>query len=214
MKWNDLEQHLSAARVGRYRTECGGDATAATTAYTHNLLLAEAMFPMLNVLEIALRNGIHAALTSKYGRTDWWEAWTGDPAFKWQLGQIAEAKAKLVRRHEAQTPDKIIAELTFAFWSSLFNAAFHITLWSSLYLLFKHCPKRMRQRKTISAALNQIRDLRNRVFHHEPLLWLTPALIDQHALGLQAISWLDPLLVTWLAQHDRLPKCWTAWKSV
>lgn len=214
MNWNDLERHFSPARLGRYKAACGNDTAAAARAYTHNLLLAEAMVPMLNVLEIALRNSIHAALTVQYGRTDWWESWTGDPAFKWQLGQIAEAKGKLARRHEVESPDKVIAELTFAFWSSLFNKAFHITLWSSLHKLFRHCPKHLRQRKTISAAFNQIRDLRNRIFHHEPLLWLSPALIDQHALGLQAIGWLDPQLIGWLAKHDRLPTCWTAWKSI
>src|SRR5690606_32189828 len=147
--------------------ESGGDTVAAATAYAHNLLLAEAMLPLLNVLEIALRNSIHNNLTAFYRRTDWWEAWVGDPDFKWQLKQITEAKGKLLKRHENLTPDKMIAELTFAFWSSLFNSAFHIKLWSNLHKLFRHCPKHLRQRKTISASLNQIRDLRNRIFHHE-----------------------------------------------
>jgi hypothetical protein len=35
-----------------------------------NILLAEAMVSMLNVLEITLRNGIHTRLTNLYGRTD------------------------------------------------------------------------------------------------------------------------------------------------
>lgn len=31
----------------------------------------------------------------------------------------------------------------------------------------------------MARALNQVRALRNRVFHHETLLWLTPDLDDQ-----------------------------------
>jgi len=169
---------------------------------------------MLNVLEISVAQlAIHSALTAHYHRPDWWEAWVGDGDFTWQLGQIANAKGKLTKRHEATTPDKVVAELTFGFWSSLFNAAFHIKLWSSLHKIFRHCPKSQRQRKNISSALNQIRDLRNRIFHHEPLLWLTPALLDQHAVGRTVISWLDPILLPWLDPHDRLDGCWRAWQA-
>lgn len=214
MNWNDLEKHFSPARLGRYHAACAGNATKAATAYSHNMLLAEAMVPLLNVLEIALRNGIHMRLTALYGRPDWWEAWAGIAAFAWQNKEVASAKAKLTRRKEAQTPDKIVAELTFGFWSSLFNTQFQAVLWKDLRLVFPRCPKPQRKRHTISSALNQIRDLRNRVFHHEPLLWLAPALIDQHALGVQTIGWLDPQLVGWLNSHDRLPTAWTTWQTV
>lgn len=211
MNWNDLEQHFSPARLGRYRSARAGNTTKATLDYSSNILLAEAMVPMFNVLEIALRNSIHVRLSKLYGRTDWWESWVGDPNFKWQNKEIDSAKAKLIRRHEPQTADKVLAELTFGFWSSLFNAQFQTTLWKSLRLAFAHCPKSQRQRHTVSGALNQIRDLRNRVFHHEPLLWLTPTLLDQHTVGIEVINWLDPKLGQWLNNHDRLPATWQAW---
>ncbi len=75
MNWNDLEKHFSPARLGRYRAARGGDAEKAAADYSSNVLLSEAMMPMLNVLEIALRNGIHARLSKLYDRADWWEAW-------------------------------------------------------------------------------------------------------------------------------------------
>lgn len=213
MNWNELEKHFSPARLGRYQVAYGGDTARAATAYSHNMLLAEAMVPLLNVLEIALRNGIHARLTALYGRADWWETWASVPAFAWQNKEVASAKAKLARRKEAQTPDKVVAELTFGFWSSLFNSQFQAILWKDLRLVFPRCPKPQRKRHTVSSALNQIRDLRNRVFHHEPLLWLSPVLIDQHELGLQTIGWLDPQLIGWLNSHDRLPVAWANWRS-
>ena len=70
-----------------------------------------------------------------------------------------------------------------------------------------------RQRRHISSALNQIRDLRNRVFHHEPLLWLSPELLAQHQIGVMVINWVDPQLGSWLEGHDRLPAAWTVWKG-
>ncbi len=185
----------------------------AAADYASNVLLSEAMVPMLNVLEIALRNGIHARLSGLYGRADWWEAWAGDPAFTWQNKEVGSAKAKLVRRHEPQTPDKVLAELTFGFWTSLFNVQFQAVLWKDLRLVFARCPKPQRQRHNISAALNRIRDLRNRIFHHEPLLWLIPTLLEQHQIGVTVINWVDPELGQWLGNHDRLPAVWADWTS-
>lgn len=213
MNWNDLEKHFSAARLGRYRAARGGDEVKAAADYASNVLLSEAMLPMLNVLEIALRNGIHARLSKLYDRSDWWEAWIGNPAFGWQNKEVDVAKAKLTRRHEPLNADKVLAELTFGFWTSLFNVQFQSILWKDLRLVFARCPKPLRQRHNISAALNRIRDLRNRVFHHEPLLWLMPPLIEQHAVGLTVINWIDPVLGQWLDEHDRLPNTWTGWMS-
>jgi hypothetical protein len=214
MDWKALETHFSPARVGRYKAHRVGNEAKAASDYAYNLQLSEAMLPTLNVLEIALRNGIHRRLTTLYGRVDWWEAWIGDQLFNWQNKEIQKAKDTLTRRKEPLTPDKILAEMTFGFWTSLFNANFQHALWGDLRLIFTRCPKNLRQRHTISRGLNQIRDLRNRIFHHEPLLWLTPTtLFDQHSLGLEVIRWIDPQLETWLTSYDRLPTTWAAWQA-
>ncbi|MFL1449158.1 hypothetical protein ACI77O_12255 [Pseudomonas tritici] len=211
MNWNDLERHFSPARLGRYCAHRQGDQRRAAADYMHNVQMAGAMVPMLNVLEIALRNAIHRRLESQYQRPDWWVSWANVQGFSYQCRQINDASAKLARRGEQLTPDKIIAELTFGFWSSLFNVQFQGTLWKSLRLVFAHCPKAQRQRGNISGSLNQIRDLRNRVFHHEPLLWLTPDLLAHHTVGLEVVGWLDPQLAVWLGTHDQLPTNWQAW---
>ncbi|HCF9660097.1 hypothetical protein PZT57_26190 [Pseudomonas aeruginosa] len=211
MNWNELERHFSTARLGRFSVARNGDKTRAASDYTHNILLAEAMMPMLNILEISLRNGIHRSLTAKYGRADWWAAWAQDPAYAWQTREVQSAIGKLTRRKEQQHPDKIVAELTFGFWVSLFNSQYQLSLWKNLRLVFGQCPKPTRQRHNISTALNQIRDLRNRVFHHEPLLWLSPDLQTQHAVGVQILGWIDPALTNWLGQRDRLPGHWQGW---
>jgi hypothetical protein len=210
MDWPDLEKHFSAARLGRYRASCNGDEIRAARAYVNNMLLAEATMPMLNVLEIALKNGAHQRLAALYKRADWWDGWINAPSFAWQVREVSNARAKLQRRAEALTPDKIIAELPFGFWSSLFNVQFQSILWKDLRLVFPRCPKPQRQRHTISSALNQIRELRNRVFHHEQLLWLSPSLVDLHDKGVEVIGWLDPKLPPWLDSFDRLPATWAA----
>lgn len=203
-----MEKHFSPARIERYKAARNGDTALAAADYTRNMLLAEAMVPMLNVLEIGLRNALHARLRHLYGRENWWESWTGLPAFDKLTHSITEAKRKLRQRRERASSDKILAELTFGFWCTLFNSSFQPVLWKDLRLAFPACPRDQRQRHTVSSALNQVRELRNRVFHHEPLLWLTPDLAKQHAKGVTLVRWLDPSLADWLARHDRLPGTW------
>ncbi|HEX8613326.1 MAG TPA: hypothetical protein VF800_18710 [Telluria sp.] len=210
MNWIDLERHFSPARMRRYRASCAGDEVKAASAYVNNMLIAGAMTPTLSVLEIALRNWIHLRMSARYQRPDWWEAWAGDPAFARQTNEVRGAKDRLQRRAEIATSDKIVAELAFGFWSSLFNGVFTPVLWKDLRLVFPRCPKAQRKRQAISSALNQIRDLRNRVFHHEQLLWLHPGLLDLHAKGTEVIGWIDPQLVQWLAGYDPLPATWAA----
>lgn len=214
MDWDDLEKHFSPARLGRYRVACGGDEARAANAYVHNMLLGEAMMPVLSVLEIALRNGIHRRLSTVYRRSDWWEAWNGNASFDWQRREVVNAASKLKRRLEPATPDKVIAELAFGFWSSLFNVQFQDILWKELRLVFPRCAKAQRQRHTISSALNQIRELRNRFFHHEQLLWINPSLLELHSRGIEVIGWLDPQLPQWISLHDRLPAVWAAIQPV
>ncbi|MGL4861140.1 MAG: hypothetical protein ACRC5A_15690 [Enterobacteriaceae bacterium] len=211
MNWPELERHFSPARLGRYKKARSGDEHLAMIDYTLNLQLAEAMFPILNVLEIALRNGVHNRLCAVYHRQDWWAVWHSDTTLKWQLQQIHNVKEKLKKRAESQTTDKIVAELNFAFWVSLFNKRKQnqcIDLWKELRLVFAHCPKAQRQRHHVASALNQIRKLRNRVFHHESLLWLSPDLIEQHKNCTAVLNWIDPKLAAWTHRYDRLPGIW------
>lgn len=208
MDWANLELHFAQPRLARYRACCRGDEGAAAAMYARNILIAEAMTPLLHILEVSLRNGIARQLTGRYGRADWWEAWHGRPLFDSQRAHIDQATSKLRRRREPQTPDKIIAELPFGFWCSLFNASLQHELWKDLRLAFPACPKAQRKRNHVSSALNRLRQLRNRVFHHEPLIWLKPEIEAQHQVGVQLVEWIDPRLRRWLAQLDRLPSVW------
>lgn len=209
MQWNDLQRHFSASRLERYLNYHQGNKSNATEDYALNMVLAESMMPLLNVLEISLRNGIHRKLTKFYNRPDWWEEWLIKPDFAWQNTQVKSAKTALKKRNEKQTSDKVVAELTFGFWSSLFNAALQKELWKSLRLVFPKCPKEQRKRKEVARALNKVRNLRNRAFHHESLLWLNPSLDEQHEVGMQVIYWIDPNLAKWIARYDRFPSLWS-----
>ena len=86
-------------------------------AYQHNLRIAESLTPFFCTVEIALRNAMHKQLTAHFGRQDWWTVWASDPAHQGQIAHIQAASAKLRRRKEPATPDKIVAELP-AVWAA------------------------------------------------------------------------------------------------
>ncbi|NWD34209.1 hypothetical protein HX793_30930, partial [Pseudomonas reactans] len=116
----------------------------ASTAYIHNLLLAESIMPCLHVLEVALRNAIHSQLKKKYARPDWWEAVATFNTDEHKT--IIAAKAKITSKSHACTPDRLVSELSFGFWTSLFNARHETELWKELRLAFPRCPKARRKR--------------------------------------------------------------------
>lgn len=98
----------------------------------------------------------------------------------------------------------MVAELTFGFWTSLFDTKFERVLWKDLRLAFPKCPKMERQRKSISSKLNSIRKLRNRVFHHESISWNINALDNYKKEILEGIDWLDGDLTTFFKDTIRI----------
>lgn len=104
---------------------------------------------------------------------------------------------------EAITSDKINGELTMGFWVSLFNAEYEMTLWKDLRRAFPNMPKNLRQRKNISAPLNALRSLRNRVFHNENISWSMVKLEELHNTILDVINWMSPDVREWMKCVDR-----------
>ncbi|PMS20054.1 hypothetical protein C0Z18_11590 [Trinickia dabaoshanensis] len=155
---------------------------------------------------------MHRQLSAHFGRADWWDSWAGNRAHQGQFDRVQAAYSKLRRRREPATADKVVAELTFGFWATLLNVEFQHSLRSPLRKAFPHCPKPERQLRTISAHVNTLRDVRNRAFHHEPVLWLAPDVDTVYTNGLKLVSWIHGPLETWLVNLSRVRATWTDWK--
>ncbi|MEA9975991.1 MULTISPECIES: hypothetical protein [unclassified Pseudomonas] len=216
MVWQTLEAKLSTPRMSRYLQGNKNKQARAAEAYVHNMKIAESLVSVFHVFEVALRNGIQKEMALEYDRDDWYEEWKNsrDTGLQRLYNKVAEAKNELNNRRISITPDNIVAELSFGFWTSLFNRATIICLSKPLMRVFYSCPKSMRQPDTIRTRLNKGRDLRNRCFHHEPLLW--QPLFELHRDISEVIKWIDPSLHAWLKSHDRVPDTlsdWGKWKA-
>lgn len=111
-------------------------------------------------------------------------------------------------------PDDITAELSFGFWTSLFNRKAFPDVSKPLMKVFFYCPRNAKKADVIRSRLNNARDLRNRCFHHEPLLW--QPLFALHRDITEVVQWIDPGLCAWLKSHDRLPTAlvdWSHWRE-
>jgi len=64
-------------------------------------------------------------------------------------------------------------------------------------------PKAKKQRKHISAPINNFRNFRNRIFHNEPICWNLAKLAEIHDQMVEVLGWINKDLPDWMEQFDR-----------
>jgi hypothetical protein len=188
----ELETALTIPRLTRYLAESKGNMQLAIQLYEHNTLVSAAMFATIQPLEVAFRNGIHRVLATDLGRPDWYD--TGALQSP-EPDAVNAARETLRIRGKPQTPDRIIAELTFGFWVRLLNKKYEKTLWvTHLWKCFPHGPKPDRDK--MLARFRRIRDLRNRIAHHEPIFFEN--LETEYTRVLSTLEWICPVSACWV----------------
>ena len=193
-----IERIISSERLEPYIRYHEDNFDKALEHYKANIEISEAFYPMLSILEVGLRNNMDYQLTLKFNDDNWFENNEFIKiASSYQIDSISDARKNIYREKKVVTPGKIIAELSFGFWTSLFDAKFEMSLWKNLRLAFPNCPKRIRQRKTMSAKFNGIRKLRNRIFHHEAITWNLGVVNNYKNEIIEGIDWLNEGLVEW-----------------
>lgn len=199
--FQQVEAILATERLDAYRQD--GVPPATTLArYLWNMALCESLYSPLQMAEIALRNSLHRSLAVRCHRPDWYDVITGLP--QWQQAQLADARAQLTKNGKPVTPGRMVAELHFGFWTGFFNKSQAQTgLGHALAAsAFPHAPRAERDLRKLDARWKRIRDLRNRVFHHERIIHWTD-LDAQHAAILEVIGWASPELRQMAVALDR-----------
>lgn len=203
----ELKRSLSTERLDGYRQR-GATAKADNpdnlfSHYAWNIALSESLYAPLQCLEVCLRNSLHNAITGKCGRTDWYD--TSVLIGAEDTKRVQKAKDRLADRKKPTDPGHIVAELTFGFWTSLFDKRYEQSLCNQiLSSVFPHMPRHIRKRSTVSAYLNDVRNLRNRVFHHEPI-WYWSDLSRHHNNIYTVMAWINPVMCSFVKEIDRFP---------
>ncbi|MCX6937288.1 MAG: hypothetical protein NTU80_05230 [Verrucomicrobia bacterium] len=196
---------MASERIDAYRQQDGAEPRVTLARYVWNMALCEALYSPLQVAEVALRNAQHRALSERYQTEDWFSA--AEPhLLDWQKTKIAEARQNVAAQGKSVTPGRIVAELSFGFWTGFFNHR-HARTGLGYFLArhtFPHAPGEERDMIKQDTRWKRIRDLRNRVFHHERIVHYTD-LEAQHADLVQVIGWISPELHELVQPLDRFP---------
>jgi hypothetical protein len=133
--------------------------------YERNILLSEGLYGVLQRLEVAVRNAFHDALAAGLRRQDWYDY---APLSAAESEAVTAAKRKLTQNGKPRTPGRVVAELSFGFWTALTHKRYARQLWD--VHLYKAFPYRRMSHKIAFGRLDSLRKLRNRVAHLEPIL--------------------------------------------
>jgi hypothetical protein len=200
-----VERIISRERLEPYLNYHKNDLSKAIAHYKSNILIAESFYPLLAVLEIGLRNSIDYQLTKRFNDKEWYDNKNFVKiATRFQIDRISQARTNIYSEKKEITPGRIISELSFGFWTSLFDTKFEMTLWKNLRLAFSNCPKNIRKRKTMSSKFNGIRKLRNRIFHHEAITWNLNVLNSYKDEIIEGIEWLNKDLLEWIVELNHV----------
>lgn len=196
----EIEQALSLERFARYVAWAGGDRDLALEFYTLNTRLSEALYAPLQALELSLRNRIHAVMSGAHG-----ERWFEEDLLQapHQREQVSDAVAELIKDGKDPIAGRVVAALTFSFWTAMVSPVYEDLWRASLNAIAARPDGKRLSRKQLSRPLTPIRVLRNRVAHHEPILhWSLP---KHHGQIVEVTNWLSPSVAGWLAPIDRFP---------
>lgn len=204
--YGELEEALSLERFSRYLEWAGGDRGRAIELYTLNTRLSESLYTPLQMLEVTLRNRIHAIMTEAHG-----EAWFQDGTVllgEWQPEQLGKAITDVEADRKEPTPGRVVAALTFSFWTAMFGKNYDPLWQTTLHRIARRPDGKGLRRKDFSGPLAAIRSLRNRTAHHEPIIaWNLP---KHYATIIDMTQWLSPSAAEWCRAHSRFLEVYPA----
>ena len=199
IKYDEVSQALSGARLGTYLRYSKNDVAGAFQLHHVNAQLAASFWEPLELFEVVLRNRLADCLTQTFGSN-----WPVQPVFARVITK--EARSILEEgiqdaqraKGEAVTTDDIISSLKFAFWEKILNKKLHNLIWKSTlpsrYPLFGRDAEALRME--LQTATHQIRCFRNRVAHHEPII--NEDLWRQYKRIHRILRYSFPGLASWL----------------
>ncbi|WP_256671277.1 Abi family protein [Pseudomonas sp. EMN2] len=206
---------LSMPRMGTYLAACHNQPSplsAAINLYAWNAAISAAFIHPLHFCEVVVRNAVSEALTATYGaQWPWSQGFflslpeQAGPVFKPRQALLAaRQKAEQSAGGNPPSTDKAIAEMSFAFWESMFTARYDHGLWDNhLKRLFPNAPARLQYfelRAQIRAALEAIRKFRNRIAHHEPIF--ARQLAHDYARIQKVVRYRCTQTASWMAQSQ------------
>ncbi|CAN5638428.1 Abi family protein [soil metagenome] len=203
ISYTQIESQLSRPRLNRYLFAVGNNKIKAVQLYKANLRISKSFYPLINILEIAVRNSFDKVISNHFNDTDWiinqQNGFMSHNSLRqgnfYLKQQISNAIRNLRNRNTTVTSGKVIAEQTFGFWTSLLKPHHYRLLQGKPIYTFPHCPHNY-QRNDFLRELNKLRDFRNKIHHNEPVCFSNNTVnfstaVEIHNLILEVLDWID-----------------------
>ena len=166
-----------------------------------NTEISEALYGVVQCLEVTLRNAIHSHMTKAMNTEKWYDAF---PFQDSEMAEIQQAKSKVVERPATLTAGRVVAELKFGFWVRLFSHTYDKTLW--VPHLRKLFPLKFDgMRSYIHGRLVELKTLRNRIAHHERITCGKRDVEKDYAELLETIGWMSKSMRQWTESTNCFP---------
>ena len=196
-----LREAISLPRLTTYVRAAHGNTRRALDLYVWNVNAAAALYAILQVNEIALRNAVNRALVSQFGAQ-----WPYSMGFlralpRHERDTFENGRLRLERtlRVSHVSTGDVVAAQTYGFWVMLLTARFQGRIWQQEFALsFPGAPPQV-TRSVVHDRAEEIRRLRNRIAHHEPLL--NHDLLGAYQRAASMVRWISPLMSKWAAIH-------------
>jgi hypothetical protein len=195
---------LPTPRWQPYLIAAGHDENRAIRLYLWNAAIGQSFHFPLQAVEVALRNVVDAALRTQFG-ADWWKtAPCRNHIGLKRCEEIDKAETRLINKYgvAAPTTDQIVASLTFGFWAALTHAKV-TRLWPARRAaVFPSLPAALSV-SDVSLVTNNVQALRNRIFHHEPLIGRN--LSGDYGEILKLLGWICTETEKWVRANSCVP---------
>lgn len=200
----DFQAVLSAPRFATYLHATHEDRQKAIELYLWNTNVSCAFYFEIQFCELAVRNAAVEAIEIEFGQN-----WHLNKGFLYSLpvprkGRGYQPRNDLTFCARTQpTAGKVVAELKLAFWQNLFIVGQDKRLWEPhLAQIFPHYDTSLsiaQARSEIYTNIHQIRILRNRIAHHEPIFKRDLAMDLQRIRSL--IFWRRASTKDWIEEY-------------
>lgn len=207
--YSSLVPLIGGPRLARYRERYRGDESLALKQYTWNLAVSSALWSPIAVFEVVLRNALHDRLREAVDQEDWWNSDRVHLCDS-ESGKITEALEKLSREGNYEpSADDIVAATSLGLWVGLLTAGinrdprlgYQYRMWEPrLKSAFPH--RREKGRREIWGLANDVRKIRNRIAHHEPIWHQNVELVLEKLEGILAC--IDPAAAEYVRDCERV----------
>lgn len=165
-----IEALLSTTRLDSYLGKTNNSLEAKLIRYNYNIEISNVFYSPLNLLEVSIRNTLHTAFSNYLNDQKWLANYKKHTILKRrEASKIDEAINDLKKKNKPLEEGRIIAELNLGFWINLYDRPYMELHKSMIKRQFPLATNRQRNIHIIRTQLNEIRNLRNRVFHYEPV---------------------------------------------